>query len=78
VRLNYKTAPAGSIEVEVIGPDGRPMPGRTFAECDFLVKNELDRVVTWKGESHIKVPDDAPVVLRFKMRSADLYRVTFA
>ncbi len=44
--VNCKTAPAGSVRAEVLGPDNRPLPGRSFAECDWISGDHLDRSLT--------------------------------
>ncbi len=78
VRLNFKTAMTGYVKVEVVGPEnGKVLPGRSFDDCDHLCGNHLDQTVTWKGESTLNLPDGAQAVLRFKLRSAELYSVEF-
>jgi len=33
--------------------------------------------VTWKGDSDIKIPENAPVKLRFQLTRTDLFSVSF-
>lgn len=72
----------GSLAVEVLGPDGMPLPG--FAETDSIpVKTDDVRVpVRWKGTEvlpdtiNTRVADKAtpnPVRLRIHLKNADLY-----
>lgn len=77
VHLNYRSGVAGFIQVEAIGPDNQVLPGRGFEDCDFISGNEIDRVVTWRGQSHLGHPDGAPVRLHFRMRTAELFSVRF-
>lgn len=77
VHLNFRTAIAGFVQIEALGPDGQPLPGHSFADCDLLNGDELDRVVTWRGRADLGHADGAPVRLRFRMRSADLFSVEF-
>jgi len=77
MRLNFRTKFTGHIEVEACVDHRTPMPGRTFADCDRISGDELDRVVTWKGESDIGHAEGQPVRLRFRMRSAELFAVRF-
>jgi len=77
VHLNFRTAPAGSVRVEALGPDGKPIPGRAFADCDWLSGDALDREVTWKGESDPGHPEDGPLTLCFRLRCAELFSVEF-
>lgn len=60
LKLNYRCRPGGWIKVEIlrkipsrIHPDANPVPGLTFAESDMLQGDELDRVVTWNGNSDL-------------------------
>ena len=75
--VNARTAVAGFVRVEAAGPDGEALPGRSFDDCDAFNGDQLDHVVTWRGESDLGHPDGGPVTLRFRMRSADLYAVEF-
>ena len=77
-RLNFRTRFTGYVQVEACGLDGKVLPGRSFAECDRINGDELDRVVTWKGQSDLGHADGQPVRLRFRMRSAELFAVRFA
>ena len=77
VHLNYQTKATGFIKVEVVGEDGNTVPKRSFADCDPINGNDLNRVVTWKGDSDIKIPENAPVKLRFQLTRTDLFSVSF-
>jgi len=77
VRLNYRVPIGGHIRVEVVGPDGAVAPGRSFTDCDFLRGDELDGAVTWRGQTHLGIPDDQPVRLRFQLQTADLFAIRF-
>jgi len=75
--LNFRARPAGYVKVDALGPDGRVLPGRSFDDCDALGGDDLDRAITWRGESDLGHPADAAVTLRFRLRSADLFSVEF-
>ena len=77
VYLNFKTPITGFIEVEVSDEEGQPVAGRSFDDCDRMTGDELDRQVTWHGETDIGMPEHGPVQLRFRMASADLFSVRF-
>jgi len=77
VHLNVKTTVAGYAQVEVVGPDGQALPGRSFADCDRLCGDHLNQVVSWRGETDLGHPEGAPVTLRFRLRTAELYAVRF-
>jgi len=66
--LNFETRRAGSIRVEVVDSQGR-----TLADCDPLVGNQLKAAVTWKGESSLSPGKHGEVQLHFRLRAAKLY-----
>ena len=77
VYLNYQTKATGLIKVEVVGEDGNTVAGRSFDDCDPISGNDLNRLVTWKGDSDIKIPENTPVKLRFQLIKTDLFSVRF-
>jgi len=77
VRLNFRTAPTGYVQVEALGANGKVLPGRSFTDCDRLVGDQIDKVVTWQGEADLGHPPDSAVTLRFRLRSAELFSVEF-
>ncbi|MBN1553755.1 MAG: hypothetical protein JXA11_03350 [Phycisphaerae bacterium] len=77
VRLNFKTPLSGFVKVEAADEKGAALPGHTFDDCDWLVGDHLDQIVTWKGQSDIGHADGAPVLLRFRLRNTELYSVEF-
>lgn len=77
VHLNFRTRPAGYVRVEAVGPDGEVMRGRSFDDCDWLCGDSLGQVISWRGETDLGHTDGAPVTLRFRLRTAELYSVEF-
>ena len=75
--LNMRSTVAGYVQVEAVGPDGEVLPGRSLDDCDLICGDHLDRVVTWGGEADLGHTDGSPVVLRFRLRCADLFSVRF-
>jgi len=76
--INYSTSATGSVRVEMLNSFGRPVEGYTLAESTEIFGDELDRVVTWSGNSDIGRLAGEPIRLRFVMRDADLYAFRFA
>ena len=79
LRLNYRCAPGGWIAVELLSetpsriqPDVEPATGFTFAECDRLMGDESDCVVTWNGRSDITSIGES-VSIRVRMFQAKLF-----
>ena len=77
LRLNYRCDPGGWISVELVRNVGRindpkPVEGFTFADCDRLIGDESDRVVTWNGDSDISLLGET-VAIRVKMFQTKLF-----
>ncbi len=81
LRLNYKTETGGFIKVELIthvGPKPHlsgslsAMEGYSFADCDVLQGDELDRVVTWRGNDNVARLSDS-LAIRIEMYKATLF-----
>ena len=60
LRLNYRCDPGGYVQVELVRlvpgrlqPDLDGLHGFTFDYCDPLTGDEVDQVVTWKGNADI-------------------------
>ncbi|MBT3379077.1 MAG: hypothetical protein HN742_20500 [Lentisphaerae bacterium] len=75
--LNVSTSAAGSLRVEVRGPDGQPVPGLGLDDCAPVVGDEIERIVGWKGNGSLGALAGTPVRLRFTMVECDLYSFRF-
>lgn len=75
--LNVNTSAAGSAYVAITDTEGRSLEGFTIADCDKILTNDVDHVVTWKGKSNVSALAGKPVRLRFEMRSTKLYAFQF-
>ncbi|MFH1006840.1 MAG: hypothetical protein V1800_04965 [Candidatus Latescibacterota bacterium] len=75
--LNVSTSAAGSVRVEIQNADGRPLPGFSLADCDEIVGDEIERVVSWKQGSRVGHLAGKPIRLRFVIHDADLYALRF-
>ncbi len=75
--LNMSTSAAGSIKAEVQDADGKPIPGRTLADCPDIFGDTLEHVVTWNGGSDLGDLAGKPVRLRIALRDADLFALRF-
>lgn len=79
LRLNYRCENGGWIKVEVLDsvpsrkyPDAEGTPGLTFAECDWILGDESEKVVTWNGRSDISGVGDT-ICLRIRMFRAKVF-----
>jgi hypothetical protein len=75
--LNMSTSAAGFIRVEVQDAEGKPIKSLNLAHADELIGDQIDRAVTWKGQSDLSAWMGKPVRLRFIMKDADLYSIRF-
>jgi len=81
--LNYSTAAAGSIRIEIEDARGQPLPGFLLEESPLIFGDKIEETIAWNhpaGETdngplaHLA---GLPVRLRFVMRDADLYSLRF-
>lgn len=77
LEINYSTAAAGEIVIEIQDENGIPIPGFTIQQADRLIGNEIARTVSWKGNSSLEKLASKPVRLHIYMKDADLYSVRF-
>jgi hypothetical protein len=70
--VNYKTS-GGWLKVEVLDPDGKPVPGYRLDDCLPLSGDSTNQAVAWK--EHTELPR-RPLRLRFEMQNASLYSFT--
>ena len=75
--LNYSTSAAGSLRVEVQDTEGRPLEGRSLADCNEIFGDEIERVVSWSGGSDVSDLAGTPVRLRLAMEEAHVYSLRF-
>ncbi|MCK5457384.1 MAG: hypothetical protein KAI45_09690 [Melioribacteraceae bacterium] len=75
--INFSTSAAGSIKVEILDVDGEPIEGFEFENSNELIGNEIEKVVTWKGNTNLNQLSNNPIRLRFQMKDADLYSIRF-
>ena len=81
--LNYSTAAAGSIRIEIEDAGGRPLPGFLLEESPLIFGDKIEQAVAWNhpgGETDngpLARLAGLPIRLRFVMRDADLYSMRF-
>jgi hypothetical protein len=77
LRINSLTKRAGFIHVEVADFHGQPLPGRSFEESDPIVGDQFRSQVAWKGETDLGVEKGTPIILRFRMKMAEIFYIDF-
>lgn len=70
LRVNARVAKGGLIQVGV-----EKLAGHGVEECDPIVGDRLDHVVSWRGEDRLELTAEEPVVLHLRLRSAELFAV---
>jgi hypothetical protein len=63
------------VRVEILRPDGTPLEGFAANDCSEIYGDEPARRVAWRGGATL--PAQGQFRLRFVLRDADLYALTF-
>jgi hypothetical protein len=77
LEINYSTAGAGRIRVELQDSGGKPIPGYALDDCDPIRGDAISGIVTWKENADVSRLAGRPVRLRFVMNEADVYSLRF-
>jgi hypothetical protein len=75
--LNFATSAAGSVQVEVQDPSGRPLPGCALEDCGIIFGDAIERAVTWESGIGLGAIAGSAVRLRFVLKDADLFAFQF-
>ena len=77
LELNYSTAGAGQIRVELQNDDGSPLPGFSLEDCDAIKGDAIAGTVSWQDKTDLSSVAGQAVRLRFVMNEADIYALRF-
>ena len=75
--INATSARAGSILIEVIGNDGQPVAGRSFADALTMRGDAHWRPVRWREHDRLGIAPGDEVRLRLRLDHATLYGLEF-
>ena len=75
--VNRDASSLGWLKVEVLDPEGQPIPGFGENEADRLDSNDVQRPVTWQGEQDLSSLSGRSIRLRFGGQSVKLYAFQF-
>jgi hypothetical protein len=78
LRINALTRRGGSILIEVVGHDGKPLPGRSFAEARPVSGDQHWTPVVWNGQEDLGFAPASAIILRFRMDQAAIYGLEFS
>jgi len=77
LQVNFRTADAAGIRVELQDVGGQPIPGFSLDDCRPLVGDEIDGPVVWGAGKSLADLAGQPVRIRFVGRDADLFAFVF-
>jgi hypothetical protein len=75
--INYATGAAGHVGIEIEDVSGVPIQGYTMRECDPIVGDEIERVVSWGGRATVSGLARSPIRMRMALKDADVYSFRF-
>ena len=75
--LNFATSAAGFIKVEILDKDGTKIPGYELEKSKEIIGNEIEKIVTWKGNPDLGKLKGIPLRVRFVIKDADLFSMKF-
>jgi hypothetical protein len=77
LQVNFATAAAGSLKLEIQDAAGKPLPGYSLADSEDHFGDSTARTLQWKTGSDLSPLAGRPVKLRFVLQDADLYSIKF-
>lgn len=75
--VNLATGAAGGRRVELQNADGSPVPGFALAAGEEMIGDEIERIISWRGNPDLGALRGRSIRLRFVLRNADLYSLRF-
>jgi len=75
--VNFATAQAGSLRVEIQDASGKSVPNFGLNDCTPIRGDAIEQVVAWKGGADVGELAARGVRLRFELKDADLYSLRF-
>ncbi|WP_221031953.1 hypothetical protein [Actomonas aquatica] len=77
LQLNFSTSGAGQVRVELQNAAGEALPGFALEDCDPLIGDRIDGVVSWRGRTSLNAYTATPIRLRIEVMDADVYSFRF-
>jgi hypothetical protein len=68
-------AAGGSLVAEIVGDDGRPLPGFEAGSCIPLTEDSLDHVVRWRGGPSLAQLDANAAEIGIRLTSAEIFAI---
>jgi len=77
LQVNMDANAGGSLKVELLDEAKKPIPGHTKEDADALWGNDVQKTVTWNGQSDVSALRGKTVHLNFIGRGVKLYAFQF-
>ena len=77
LELNYSTAGAGQIRVELQDADGKPYTGFALDDCKPIKGDTVSETVMWNDSNDVSQLAGKTIQVRFVMNEADVYSIMF-
>jgi hypothetical protein len=77
LKLNYATGAAGHVRVAVLDVRGNALPRYSFDDCNSLIGDQIEAVVTWQDTADLSSVSGKPICLAFDLKDADVYAFHF-
>ena len=77
LELNIDCGAMGEAWVEILGADGKPLPGYAMEDAVSVDRNGVAQEIWWKKGPVVSSLNAVPVRLRIRMRSSKLYGFQF-
>lgn len=75
--LNASTSAAGSIKVELLDQNSKPIPGFTLEQCDPMIGDRIEHRMSWNGKTDLSSIANQSIQLRIELADADLFSIQF-
>ena len=69
--------PYGQILVELLDPEGKPIPGYSRGESDTFTGDSVRHTASWKGNQNVNNLKGHPIRIRFHLKNSALYSFQF-
>ena len=77
LHLNVDVAEGGSVRVALLGERGKPLSGFSASDCEPIIGDRLDALVSWKGGADLSELAGQPIRVRIELKDAQLYALRF-
>jgi hypothetical protein len=75
--INFSTSGGGRLRIGLQEPGGSDISGFSLDDCDLQYGDQINRVVTWRGEADVSMLAGHPVRLLVELKDADLFAFRF-